>query len=80
MPFLDPSEPALLLPLLNGELLRGLGDMEYRGGVIYWVPGVAEAEEVLGLRPRSPLCVGVRRMSERSSLDVIAGRAAMVML
>ena len=32
--FLDPTDPVLLLVRLVGELFRGVGDCEYRGGVM----------------------------------------------
>lgn len=66
-PFAENGDPdALLLPL------RGVADLEYRGGVMYWDPGVAGCE--LGLRPRSDRCCGVRGTSERSSGFVNRGR------
>ena len=62
LPFADNGE-VLLLPGLPG---RGPDDSRYRGGVTYFVPGVAGGVSV-GSRPRSDRWEGVNAMSERSS-------------
>lgn len=62
-------------PLPAGEILRGVGDRAYRGGVMYCVPGVAGGV-VLGSRPSRARCVGVRGMSTSSSFGRIRGRRA----
>ena len=59
----------------NGEVCRLAGlalrevDIRYLGGVTYVVPGVADGVAV-GSRPNRARWVGVRGMSERSSLGL----------
>ena len=51
-----PNEPSFLVdcdPLRCRPLERGVGDLVYRGGVIYVEPGVAGADD--GLRPNRAL-------------------------
>lgn len=62
LPFPAKGEFEKLAFLLAGE---PLGVRAYRGGVLYWDPGVGGAG--LGGRPRSLRWAGVKAMSERSS-------------
>lgn len=59
----DKGDP---LWLAAGLALREV-DIRYLGGVTYVVPGVAGGVAV-GSKPRRARCVGVRGISERSSV------------
>lgn len=88
----DPARPLLVLepplpesgeleyevPWLFGVAFNELDERRYRGGVMYWVSGVAGGVEV-GLRPNSARCEGVNGISERSSGLVYNGRNARIM-
>ena len=50
LPFRDRGEFELLALLLPGELVRGVDDRGYRGGVMYWAVGAGEGV-ALGSRP-----------------------------
>ena len=75
-----PNEPFFLVacdPLCLRPLERGVGDLVYRGGVIYVEPGVAGADD--GLRPNKALWDGLKGMSDKSSLPVAKGEMALTM-
>ena len=60
-------------------MVRGVGERGYRGGVMYFVPGVGGGV-ALGSRPRSARCEGVRAISVSSSLVLMSGRNAVARL
>lgn len=71
---LDKGDPLWLAGLALREV-----DIRYLGGVTYVVPGVAGGVAV-GSKPRRARCVGVRGISERSSVGRKRGYKAMMML
>lgn len=70
----DMGEPCRLAGLALREVER-----RYRGGVTKVVPGVA-GWVAAGSRPKRNRCVGVRGMSERSSLARKSGYSAVPIL
>lgn len=77
LPFPDNGDPELFR-LLPGDPARGVGVLEYLGGVAYLVSGVAGFE--LGGRPRSFLCAGVRGISWIESVARKRGTKARAIL